>query len=239
MPPVNISSFFSMGLQYFNRKDYDKSYECFQKVIVYKLGSKEEIAKAHYHLGIQNGRGLGVDKNIMEAKKQFLLSGKLGHGPAYFELGIMYSKGKGPISKDARKAKMYYQKGCELNDNSSRLNLGCMYDEGNGVRQNQEKARQLFEEAAINGDVDALFNLAIMYENGESVPVDITKAMKYYCISGNYPIEGRNDMLQLTNKKKIRVCDYKCSSKEERLNNQKELKKFYVDQLTSIFTKSN
>lgn len=49
---------------------------------------------------------------------------------------------------------------------SAQLNLGVMYDNGEGVPQDDSEAAKWFRLAADQGDADAQYNLGIMYDNG-------------------------------------------------------------------------
>ena len=59
-------------------------------------------------------------------------------------------------------------------------NLGDLYRDGNGVRQNFAKAVELYEKAAARNNEYALYNLGMMYENGDGVWQDMGKAREYY-----------------------------------------------------------
>ena len=50
----------------------------------------------------------------------------------------------------------------------------------NGVREDDTKAREYWEQAAIRGHATALYNLGILYEHGEGVSIDYAKALEYY-----------------------------------------------------------
>ena len=54
----------------------------------------------------------------------------------------------------------------------AQLNLGAMYFNGQGVRQNYGEAVKWFSRAAEQGNAPAQYNLAVMYSKGEGVPQD-------------------------------------------------------------------
>ena len=58
--------------------------------------------------------------------------------------------------------------------------IGFMYDFGQGVPANPEKAADWYRRSAETGFVDAQANLGIMYETGTGVTKDYQKAMFYY-----------------------------------------------------------
>ena len=59
-------------------------------------------------------------------------------------------------------------------------NLGFMYDNGEGVPENDAEAVKWFRKAAEQGYAAAQFNLGIMYDNGEGVPENDAEAVKWY-----------------------------------------------------------
>ena len=55
-----------------------------------------------------------------------------------------------------------------------------MYYHGEGVTQDNKKAVNLFEMAALAGDRESAANLAKMYEFGMAVELDLALAVKWY-----------------------------------------------------------
>jgi TPR repeat protein len=66
----------------------------------------------------------------------------------------------------------------EEGDSDAQFCLGYMYDNGEGVEKDFQKAVYWYEKAATQGDVYAQFNLAVMYDSGERV--DRQKAVYWY-----------------------------------------------------------
>ena len=62
----------------------------------------------------------------------------------------------------------------------AQFNLGLIYDNGEGVRQDYSKAAQWYEKAANQGIAEAQFNLGLKYNDGEGVRQDYTKARQWY-----------------------------------------------------------
>ena len=59
-------------------------------------------------------------------------------------------------------------------------NLGVMYAKGEGVEKDLDKAAELYEQAAAQGEVAAQYNLGIMYKDGIGVEKDLHKAAEFY-----------------------------------------------------------
>lgn len=82
----------------------------------------------------------------------------------------------------------------------------------------------MFQAAAQDGDIDGMYNIAMMYENGEYVKKDITKAMKYYCLSGSYPLRNRESTIELVDERSIKSCSHVSNSKEDNIKADRQLK---------------
>ena len=60
------------------------------------------------------------------------------------------------------------------------VNLGVMYDNGDGVPENDAEAVKWYRKAADQGHASAQYNLGVMYSNGEGVPENDAEAVKWY-----------------------------------------------------------
>ena len=62
----------------------------------------------------------------------------------------------------------------------AQYNLGVMYENGRGVRQDYAEAVKWYRQAAAQGFADAQFNLGVMYGNGQGVRQDYAEALRWY-----------------------------------------------------------
>ncbi|WP_051497849.1 tetratricopeptide repeat protein [Candidatus Contendibacter odensensis] len=62
----------------------------------------------------------------------------------------------------------------------AQFNLGVLYDQGNGVPQDNALAMQWYQKAAEQGLSQAQVNLAIMYREGQGMPVNLTRAYFWF-----------------------------------------------------------
>jgi uncharacterized protein len=67
----------------------------------------------------------------------------------------------------------------------AQFNLGVMYDDGEGVPQNDAEAVKWYKLAAEQGDADAQYNLGVMYDDGEGVPQNDAEAVKWYKLAAD------------------------------------------------------
>jgi TPR repeat protein len=76
-------------------------------------------------------------------------------------LGVMYAKGMGGLTKNERKAVELYQKAADLGSDVGKAYLGYMYEHGKGgLVIDQRRAIALYEEAARLGNEYAAQNLS-------------------------------------------------------------------------------
>ena len=72
------------------------------------------------------------------------------------------------------------RKAAEHGDANAQFNLGCYYDNGEGVPKNAVEAVKWYRKAAKQGKASAQNNLGCCYDNGEGVPEDTVEAVKWY-----------------------------------------------------------
>ena len=81
-----------------------------------------------------------------------------GDARAQFSLGLAYFNGR-VVSKDLRKASIWFEKAAEQGHLSAQYNLGVLFVQGFGVDKDFAQAAKWFRKAAEQGDVDAESNL--------------------------------------------------------------------------------
>ncbi len=65
-------------------------------------------------------------------------------------------------------------------DAKAQFNLGILYGEGLGVRQDSAKAAEWYKKSADQGIPEAQYNLGVMYLKGEGLRQDYAKAAVWY-----------------------------------------------------------
>jgi len=63
---------------------------------------------------------------------------------------------------------------------AAQYNLGVMYDNGQGVRQDDAQAEQWYRKAAEQGNAGAQLNLGVMYGKGHRVRQDYVQAVQWF-----------------------------------------------------------
>ena len=72
------------------------------------------------------------------------------------------------------------QKKAEQGDAEAQFNLGVLYDNGEGVKQNRVKAAEWYRLAAEQEHAKAQCNLGVLYDRGKGVEQNHTEAAKWY-----------------------------------------------------------
>lgn len=92
------------------------------------------------------------------------------------------------------KAIKFYKKACDGGNIHGCSNLGLLYTNGQGVKQNYFKANKLFKKACDGGDAIGCSSLGLSYENGKSVKQSYFKAKELFgkACDGGYQIGCTN-----------------------------------------------
>ena len=103
---------------------------------------------------------------MVESRGKAVESGRFGVGEWESEVvaaarspGEIYEKGAVGVVEDFRRAAKFYRVGTEKKCAESTRRLGYLYSRGAGVEENSLKARELYERAALSGNLEAVFNL--------------------------------------------------------------------------------
>ncbi len=158
----------------FGTLDMDKALVYYQKAI--DLGNPEAmVAMGMYKLSGWNGEKI----DAMAARRLFSQAAAAGHSGAWNNLGVMAENGIGrPV--DMATALEYYECAARNGNPVGAGNAAEFYFYGKEpVEIDYAKARQLFEQAAQSGDVNALQHLGAIYFLGLGTEVDETKARSY------------------------------------------------------------
>jgi len=87
---------------------------------------------------------------------------------------------KGSTANQYKEAAVWYKKAADAGHSGAMTELGTMYLYGNGVEQDDVKAKLLFEKAVNMGNADAMAYIGEMYLFGNGVSVDYGQALKWH-----------------------------------------------------------
>jgi TPR repeat protein len=82
--------------------------------------------------------------------------------------------------QDYRTALTKWRSAAQQGEVAAQLNLGLMYEKGQGVVQDYKEAVRWVQLAARQGYVEAQYNLGVMYAQGKGVAQDYKEAMRLY-----------------------------------------------------------
>ena len=77
----------------------------------------------------------------------------------------------------------------------SQYNLGVIYENGQGVSQDDLEAVKFYQSAAEQDHPQAQYNLGLMYKNGKGVTQDYQKALKWINLSAEHSYPPAHYML--------------------------------------------
>ena len=89
-------------------------------------------------------------------------------------------------AEDYELALKEFQPLAEQGDASAQSNLGLMYKQGSGVKQNYKEAVNWYRLAADQGDADAQNNLGVMYAQGYGVAKNIVVAYAVFNLTAGH-----------------------------------------------------
>ncbi|MBP1858200.1 peptidoglycan-binding protein [Rhizobium herbae] len=109
---------------------------------------------------------------------------KKGDPLALFEIGAVYTEGRG-IKADLAEAAKWYQRAADAGVIPAEYRLASLYEKGTGVGRDLKKARMLYEHAADKGNASAMHNLAVMLASGGDAAPDFAGAGKWFAMAAD------------------------------------------------------
>ena len=152
-----------------------------------EAGEQAESAETdeYYEAGRRSLYGLdGAQIDLEDAHTNFTKSQELGNTNANFYLGVL-AHFYGYPKRDYEQARAYYE---QSGDNPyAQIGLGFLYYNGNGVEQDMEKGREIFQSAADQGIIEGYYGLAMVAENEG----DYETALEHYNKVANHRQQAR------------------------------------------------
>lgn len=120
-------------------------------------------------------------KDFSKAKAHLLKASQSQNAQAFFVLGSMEMDGKNATKKaDPKEAAIYFEKAAKLGMKDAQYTLALLYDRGEGVQENKQKALDWGLLAAAQGDVNALYATAVWLERGYAGKPEPHQALALY-----------------------------------------------------------
>ena len=142
------------------------------------------LAPLHASADVEKGSDAYLAGNYATAVQEFKKAAEQGNAEAQFNLGVMYSNGRG-VLQDDKEAVRLYRLAAEQGIAQAQYNLGIMYNNGEVVLQDYKEAVKWYRLAAEQGKANAQFNLGNMYANGRGVIQDNVYAHMWWNIAAS------------------------------------------------------
>ena len=127
------------------------------------------------------GRVLGRSRALAKALTMGLEYGAVyGNGPCATELGALYYNGEA-VGQDYAAAQKWYERGEELGETQSIINLGYIYEYGrNGERDQRKAYMQYAKAAALDNAPEAIYKMGDIHSRGRLGGSDKALAYRLY-----------------------------------------------------------
>lgn len=193
----STDAFFNLGLSYYQGegvvKDLQEAKRLFEK------SSAQGYDIAQLFIGrILEDTNASCDEIVAAYKK----AAEMGCAESQNYLGYWYEEGKNGLPVDYQEAYRWYQKAAEQGDSYAQYDIGWLFDNGLGVKENKREAVKWFKRAASKNNVDAIYRLGLCYYFANGVGMDRREALKLFrkvakdnhagaiCKIGDYYYEG-------------------------------------------------
>lgn len=164
---------FTLGLFYEEREPNNKLKAFDQFLIAAKQGHEESM----YKVGLYYHKALGINQDLNEAIKWYLKAADKKNTNAIYQLGMIELMSN---NKDMGKVIKYLEEAALLNHPQAQYNLAVVYQKGDGVEINFNKALYYLNQSANAGFANAQYNLGLMHFRGDGTPKDDKLAFDWW-----------------------------------------------------------
>jgi localization factor PodJL len=116
--------------------------------------ARSGLAPAQFRLGSMYEKGLGIKKDLAEARRLYLAATDKGNAKAMHNLAVLYAEGL-EGKPDYAVASQWFRKAATYGVVDSQYNLAILYARGVGIERNAAESYKWFALAAKGGDKDA------------------------------------------------------------------------------------
>ena len=133
-----------------------------------------------YLVGRMFDTGYGGDKSVVRAAKYYRKSGEVGYAPAQFELGVLLLEGDDGVAAKPKEGTQWILEAAKRGHPEALFAAGRMYDLGQVVAADAQKAIFYYKEAALKGNAQAQTALGTYFYTGEIVGRDLAMARRWF-----------------------------------------------------------
>jgi TonB family protein len=131
--------------------------------------SKNKLPGAQYVIGIWQVNGSFVPKDVPSGLREIQNAAEKNYGPALFFIGRSKLEGTF-LPKDIKAGLSMMQDAAVLGSKQAQLTLGDMYETGNKVESDPDRAKRYFRLCAASGTAECQYRLATLLLRSEHLP---------------------------------------------------------------------
>lgn len=169
---------------YYHEKEPKSPLKAFEWFMV---AAKQNHTEAEYYVGLYYQNAKGVPQNIEQAIHFYERAALKKNKNAIYHLAMILIKQE---KKDYRMIAKLLEQAAKLDHPNAQYNLAVMYQKGDGVEQDMQKAFFWYEKAAEANLAIAQYNLGMIYFEGAIVPKDEVKAKELWQKAANQGLEA-------------------------------------------------
>lgn len=168
--------------------------------------AKQEHVEASYYVGLYYQNGKGVKQDLKEAVYWYEKAALKKDRNALYHLAMILIK---QPEKDYQTIAKLLEQAAAQDHRNAQYNLAVMYQKGDGVIKNDQKALFWYEKAAEQGLPIAQYNLGMIYFEGKVVEKDELKAKELWQKAANQGLEvAVKLMYSINNYEKLQKSDW-------------------------------
>ncbi len=169
---------------YYHEKEPQYPLKAFEWFMV---AAKQNHTEAEYYVGLYYQNAKGVPQNIEQAIQWYERAAMKENKNALYHLAMILIKQE---RKDFVTVAKLLEKAAKLGHPNAQYNLAVMYQKGDGVEQDMQKALFWYEKAAEANLAIAQYNLGMIYFEGSIVEKNEEKAKELWQKAANQGLEA-------------------------------------------------
>lgn len=152
----------------------------------FMVAAKQQHTEAEYYVGLYYQNGKGIPQNLDQAVYWYEKAAIKNNKNALYHLAMILIKQE---QKDYVMIAKLLERAAKLDHPNAQYNLAVMYQKGDGVEKDMQKALFWYEKAAEANLAIAQYNLGMLYFEGTVVPKDEKKAKELWQKAANQGLE--------------------------------------------------
>jgi TPR repeat protein len=136
--------------------------------------------------------GYAGEKAQAKASSYYKKAATAGYAPSMYALGELYLRGGEGVNADPKTGAQWLLEAAKRGHADALYAVGNMYDLGDVLPHDAQKAVIYYKEAALKGQADAQDAIGLMFYTGEGVGQDLTMARKWFDLAAR---QGNDDAM--------------------------------------------